>query len=131
MASIRKTLDIAVPAATAWAALRQLDQTHRLFAPVLTDSRIEQDIRTVTFNGGMTVLERIIDVNDEGRRIAYTVIGRGFDHHNASMEILELDAESCRFVWVTDLLPAERAALVQPLVEQGSAALKRNLEAGK
>jgi hypothetical protein len=52
-----------------------------------------------------------------------------FEHHSASMEIVPEGAERCRFVWISDFLPNERMEVVAALVEQGSQALVRNLEA--
>jgi hypothetical protein len=45
------------------------------------------------------------------------------------MEIVPEGAERCRFVWISDFLPNERMEVVAALVEQGSQALVRNLEA--
>jgi hypothetical protein len=129
MASIHSEKRVQVPADRAWAALRDVANPHRLFAGVLTDARIDGDIRTVTFANGMVAKERIIDINDPRRRIAYTVTGDMFEHHSASMRIVPDGPDACRFVWITDLLPDDRVKMVAPLVEQGSQALVRNLEA--
>lgn len=119
---------IAVPAQAAWALLRRVDLAHELFAPVLVDGRMDGEIRTVTFANGLVVRERIVDIDEVRRRIAYTVLDDLFEHHAASMQIVPVDAGSCRFVWITDFLPADKAAMVRPLVEQGSKALVRNIE---
>jgi hypothetical protein len=131
MATIRWEEPVAVPVERAWAALRRVDRAHILFSPVLVDGAMEGDIRTVTFANGRAVRERIITVDEQRRRIAYSVLGDMFEHHSASMEILPVDETSCRFVWISDFLPEERSETVQPLVEQGSRALDRNVEGGK
>jgi len=128
MASIHKETIVRVPADSAWAALRDVAHPDRVFAGVLTDAHIEGDVREVTFADGMVVKERIIDVDDKRRRIAYAVTGDVFEHHSASMEIIPQGANACRFVWITDLLPDDKASVVAPLVDQGSQALVRNLE---
>jgi Polyketide cyclase / dehydrase and lipid transport len=131
MASIWWEEPVAAPADLAWAALRHVGMAHQLFSPVLVDSTVEGDIRTVTFANGLVVRERIIAVDERRRRIAYSVLGGTFDHHSASMQILPIDRASCRFLWVSDFLPHERADTVRPLVEQGSRALARNIEGGR
>ncbi len=129
MASLRWEEIVRIPAGTAWAALRDVGNAHRLFADVLVDGSIEGDIRTVTFANGMVVRERIVAIDEESRRVAYTVIDDIFEHHSASMEIVPDGAERCRFVWISDFLPDDRLEMVAPLVEAGSKALVRNLEA--
>jgi hypothetical protein len=130
MASIHQQTTVEIDADTAWAAIRQVGEAHTLFAPVLTAARLHGDTRTVTFANGMVVRERILDVDDERKRVAYTVLdGAGMAYHHASMQIVEAGAGRSQFVWVTDFLPAELAETLTPLIEQGTRALKRNLEA--
>lgn len=129
MASLVQDVSVAVPAGRAWAALREVGQAHKLFADVLVDGRSDGDIRTVTFAGGQVVTEQIVDV-DEGRmRVAYYVVEGGFSHHSASMQIVPEGEQRCRFVWISDFLPNEASAMVEPLMEAGAQALKHNLEA--
>jgi hypothetical protein len=131
MASIHYEILVDVSATKAWAALRDVGSAHRLFAGVLTDGRLDGDIRTVTFANGMVVRERIVDVDDDGRRMAYTVIDKVFEHHSSSMQIFVAGEGRCRFAWISDILPNERVAMVRPLVEQGCGAMKRVLETTK
>jgi Polyketide cyclase / dehydrase and lipid transport len=128
MASIRSEKLVQVPAEQAWAALRDTANPHRLFAGVLTDASIDDDVRTVTFANGMVARERIVDIDDRRRRMAYSVQDM-FEHHSASMQIYPEGATRCRFVWIADLLPNDKATMVAQLMEQGSQALVHNLEA--
>lgn len=129
MASIRWEEVVRVPAEKAWFALRDVSKPHRLFAGVLVDACMADEIRTVTFANGMIVRERIIDIDENTKRVAYAVIGDLFDHHSASMQIVPEGAGRCRFVWISDFLPGKRREMVAPLVKLGSQALVRNLEA--
>ena len=130
MASIRHEVPVAVSADVAWRAVREVGQAHTLFAPVLVDGQLEGNLRTVTFSNGLVAHERILDVDDAHRRVGYAVLDvPGVEYHHASMEIVPDGAGRCRFVWITDLWPDGPKAAIQPLVEQGSAALKANLEA--
>jgi hypothetical protein len=129
MASIHKQLAVDVGAEQAWAALRLVGEPHKLFAPVLADAKLEGDLRTVTFANGMVVQERILDVDDERRRVAYSAVnGPGMTYHHASMQLLDAGPERCLFVWITDFLPSEIAGTIAPLIEHGAKALKTNLE---
>jgi hypothetical protein len=86
MASIYKQLTVEVDADTAWLALRRVGDAHQLFTPVLVGSRLIDDTRTVTFGNGMVLRERILDVDDERCRVAYTAMDApGMLYHHASM----------------------------------------------
>jgi polyketide cyclase/dehydrase/lipid transport protein len=129
MASIRKEIIVDVGAEPAWEALRRVGQPHTLFAPVLTSSNLDGDVRTVRFANGKVLSERILDVDEEHRRVAYAVVEpQGMTYHHASMEIGMAGPGRCTFIWITDFLPAAAAAGLQPLIDQGADALKRNLE---
>lgn len=129
MGSIHKELIIEASADEAWAALRKVGEAHKLFSPVLVDGHLAGDTRTVTFANGLTVRERIVDVNDERRRVVYSVIeGTPMTHHNAAMQLVEDGDDRCRFIWISDFLPDDFSGTMAPLVEQGSQALKANIE---
>jgi uncharacterized protein YndB with AHSA1/START domain len=128
MASIYKEVLIEASPEDLWAALRDVGNVHHLFRGVLADARLEGDARIVTFAGGQVVRERIIAIDDERHRIAYAVVRDGLAHHNASMQVFADGERRSRFVWVSDFLPDGAEASIRPLVEQGSAAIKRTLE---
>ena len=129
MASLHKQLVINVAPEEAWAALREVGEAYRLFTPVLADSRLDGDVRTARFGNGMIVHERILDVDDQRRRVSYAATDvPGMTYHHASMQILDGGAGRSLFVWITDFVPQDVAGNVAPLIEQGSQALKTNLE---
>ncbi|HJV59688.1 MAG TPA: SRPBCC family protein [Albitalea sp.] len=129
MASIRREIGIARPAASVWDALRDVGALHtRLVAGFVTDCRLEGDSRIVTFANGMSVRELIVDVGDEDKRVAWSAVGGRLTHHNASAQVFPVTADSCRVVWVADLLPNEMAPAIAGMIEQGLAAMKRTLE---
>ena len=128
MASIYKEAVVDARAANLWAALRDVGNVHHLFRGVLTDARLEDGVRLVTFAGGQVVRERLVTIDEERRRVAYAVIRDGLSHHSASMQVFAEGKERSRFVWISDFLPDEMAASIGPLAEQGLAALKRTVE---
>jgi Polyketide cyclase / dehydrase and lipid transport len=130
MASIHQQTSVEVGADRAWAAVRQVGDAHTLFAPVLVEGKLDRDVRTVRFANGMIVRERILDVDDERRRVAYTVLdGPGMTYHHASMQIVDAGPNRSLFIWITDFLPHEIGGDLAPLIDQGAKALKSNLEA--
>ena len=130
MASIHHEVSVAVDVEAAWAALRRVGRAHELFAPVLVGGQLDGDTRIVTFANGMVARERILDVDDQRKRVAYAVVdGPGLAFHHASREVVEDGPGRCRFRWITDFLPQEAGEALTPLIEQGGQALKKNLEA--
>lgn len=129
MASILEQVAVEVEPDEAWAVLRDVGEAHRLFAPVLAEARLDGDIRTVRFANGMTVRERIVAIDDEQHRVAYSAQDvPGLTYHHSSMQIVNAGSGRCLFVWITDFLPKEMEGSLRPLIQQGARALKSNLE---
>ena len=122
MASITKDIPLAVDAATAWAAIRDVGRPHLVFRGVLTDARMDGEDRMVTFANGMVVRERIVDVDDAARRLAYSVVDGPFTHHHATFQVTAEPHGTSRLTWVTDLLPDDVAPMVDGLMDEGAAA---------
>jgi len=131
MASIHKEVLIDAPPAQVWDAIRDVGAVHtRLARGFVVDTRLEGDSRIVTFAGGLVARERIINVDDRSRRLAYSIVeGRPAYHHASIQAHAEGDARS-RVVWIADLLPDDLAGPVGGMMEQGCAAMKQTLEAG-
>ena len=130
MASIRSEIEVAAAAALVWDALRDVGRIHwRLVRGFVTDCRLEGDTRVVKFGNGMTVRERIVDIDDAQRRVVWSVVGAPFTHHNASVQAFAEGADRTRLVWIADLLPDALATQVGAMVDEGLAAMKRTLEA--
>lgn len=129
MASIRREVRIAARPETAWAALRDVGALHHRLAPgFVTDTRLEDGARVVTFGNGMVARELIIDVDDEARRVAWSAVGTAMTHHNASAQVFPDGPGTCRFVWIADLLPDEVAPQIAAMIDQGIAVIKQTLE---
>ena len=79
MASIHREIEVAAALALAWDALRDVGRIHeRLVRGFVTDCRLEGDTRVVTFGNGMTVQERIVDIDDAQHRVAWSAVGAPF-----------------------------------------------------
>ena len=129
MASIRKELIVDASADHVWAALRDIGQVHtRLAREFVIDTRLDGDSRLVTFANGEIVRERIVDIDDRARRLAYAVVDWRTTHHNASFQVMPDGDGRSRLTWITDLLPDSLADLVGGFVDQGCVAIKRTLE---
>ena len=131
MASIQREVLIQADPATVWDALSDVGALHRRLAPgFVTDVRLEEGARVVTFGNGLVVRELIVDIDDKARRLVWSVVGGRMTHHNASAQVLPDGEGGSRFVWIADLLPHELAPGIAELMEQGLAVIKRTLEGG-
>jgi carbon monoxide dehydrogenase subunit G len=130
MASIRKEIAIAARPEDIWDAVRDVGAVHRRLAPgFVVDTRMDGDARIVTFGNGLVARELIVDIGEEARRLAWSVVGGRLTHHNASLQVLPDGDSRSRVVWIADLLPNDLAGTVAGMIEQGMAAMKRTLEA--
>jgi hypothetical protein len=127
MASVIVESELACAPERAWALLADVDNPHKAFAGVLTDARAEEGARVVTFANGMVVREIIVGVDPARRRVAYAVTDGRFSQHSSAMQIVG-DGGHCRFLWSSDFLPDEVAALVEGLMRQGAEAFARIAE---
>jgi hypothetical protein len=127
MATIHREVEIDCSLEKAWVQLRDFGNAAKLFAGVLVDCQEASGQRTVTFNNGHVVQERLVSLDEETCRLAYTVLNGDFTHHNASMQMLPT-AGGVRFVWISDFLPDEATQQVEPLVKAGCQAIKRFLQ---
>lgn len=125
MTSIIMEETIAAAPEKVWAALSDFANAHRPFAGMLSDCTLEgDDVRVATFANGMKVRERLIGVDHERKRIAYSVLD--FAHHNASFEV-RAHGDGSRIVWSCDVFPHQASEQIRPLMQAGLATLKRNL----
>lgn len=131
MASIRKEISIQASSEHVWEAIRQVNAVHQRLAPgFVLDVRRDGDVRVVTFANGAVVRELIVDVDDRARRLAYAVVDSPLQmtHHHATMEVRRDGPAASRIVWIADVFPNAAIERVGPMMEQGSQAMKQNLE---
>jgi len=129
MASIHREIEIAAPADVVWDVFRDVGAVHtRLARQYVVDTTLEGDSRVVTFANGMVARERIVDVDDQRRRLAYAVVeSEQLTHHNASFEVVPDGEGKSRIIWITDLLPNSMAGPITAMVDGGCDAIKKTL----
>ena len=130
MASIRKEIPVGTDPAGAWDAVRDFANVHeRVAAGFVTATRLEGDERIVTFTTGAEARERLVDVDDDRRRLVYTVVESplGLSHHQASVEVLDASDGGSRLVWISDVLPDQVAPIIDGMMTEGAAAIARTL----
>jgi len=129
MASLRKEILLAARAEDVWNAVRDVGALHKRLVPgFVTDTRLEDGARIVTFGNGLVVRELIVDLDDQERRFVWSARGGGLTHHNASVQVFAEGEARTRLVWIADLLPNELAGNIRAMIEQGAAVMKKTLE---
>jgi hypothetical protein len=130
VASIRKETSINARPEDVWEALRDWGALHERLVPgFVVDTRLDGDDRIVTFFNGAVVREVLVDLDDEERRLVWSVVDGPYTHYNAAAQVLDDGDGRARFVWVADLLPDERGATTGEFMERGTRVVKETLEA--
>ncbi len=129
MASIRKEILVDAPPAHCWEALRDVGALHtRLVPGFVTDTRLEEGARIVTFGNGMVARELIVELDDQARRLVWAVVGGSFTHHNASVQVFEDGRGGSVLVWIADFLPDAIAPHIQAMIDHAASVMKPTLE---
>ena len=128
MASIQKDIPIAAPAAAVWDAIRDFGAVHIRVAPgFVTDTKLDGDVRIVSFANGSVAREQLVDCNDDRRRLVYAIRNERLTQHSASIQIIPDGEERCRMIWITDVLPHEIAPYIEQQMELGARAMQNTL----
>ncbi len=129
MATVRKEIRIDARPETVWDALRDVGALHtRLVPGFVTDVRMEEGARIVTFANGIVAREVIVTVDDEARRLVWTIVGGRMTHHNGAAQVFAEGPERSRFVWTTDLLPDPVAPAIDAMMAQAMPIIKAAVE---
>lgn len=131
MASIHKERTIAASPDEVWAALRDWGALHERLVPgFVTDTQLDGDDRIVTFFNGAVARERLVDLDEDARRLVWSIVDGPYTHHNGAAQVFAGDDGTARFVWTADLLPDALAEITGELMERGIETVKQTLEAG-
>ena len=128
MATLREILHLHAPAADVWDAVRDVGEVHRRLVPgFVTDARLEQGARLITFANGLTAREEIVSVDDDLRRLVYAIPRGQFLHYQGTVDV-EDDGAGSRLVWTVDLLPDEYADGIRGMMHQGANVMRATLD---
>ena len=130
MATIRSRLETSSSPEDAWAVIRDVGALHTRLAPgFIADTRLEPGARVVTFVNGMVVREPIVTIDDEARRLVWSAESGRTTHYNASLEVSPRPGGGAVVVWTADFLPDDLKPQLAKLIEAGTQAMKRALDA--
>jgi carbon monoxide dehydrogenase subunit G len=128
VATLRETLHLRAPAAAVWDAVRDVGQVHRRLVPgFVTEARLEEGARVLTFANGVTAREEIVAVDDDARRLVYAIPRGRFLHYQGTVEVGD-DGAGSRLVWTIDLLPDEYSDGIRAMMRQGADVMRATLD---
>ncbi|WP_407168348.1 SRPBCC family protein [Bradyrhizobium sp. ORS 111] len=129
MASIHKDIPIDAPADHVWDALRDFGALHtRLVPGFVTDTKLDGDVRIVSFANGTMARETLVDRDDGRRRLVYAITSERLKQHSASVQVFAEGDGRCRVVWIADVLPHEIAPYMDAQMDLGAAAMQTALK---
>jgi hypothetical protein len=129
MATIRREVLVDASPEHVWDAVRDVGALHLRLAPgFVTDVRLEPGARVVTFGDGSVARELIVSVDDQARRLVWSVVGGPMTHHNGAVQVFAHGGSGSRFVWTADLLPDELAPRIASLMDQAMPVIQETLE---
>jgi len=127
MASIHKDIPIEAPAHEVWDAVRDFGALHtRLVPGFVLDTKLDGDVRIVSFANGTVAREQMVDCDDERRRLVYAIAGERLKQHSASVQVVADGETRCRMLWTTDVLPHEIAPYISEQMDRGARAVQEN-----
>jgi hypothetical protein len=133
MTTVTRSTAIAASADRCWDALRDFGAIDKRLAVgfIIKTQLISNDVREVSLANGVVLKERLVGLDDDAMRLAYTVIDDqvGITHHNGSVQIIPgADSAHCTILWITDILPDGLSDLVGALMDSALPAIKQTLE---
>jgi hypothetical protein len=129
MARIHEEILIDAEPADVWAALSDWGAVHEKLVPgFVVDTQLDGEDRIVTFGNGVVVREVLLDLDEQARRLAWTIVDERYSHHTGCAQVFPAGAGRTRFVWIAYVLPEQTAATTAAMMAQGTRIVKQTLE---
>jgi hypothetical protein len=129
MASIYREFTVEEDPNIVWSAIRDVGAVHqRLARGFVVDTQLEDDVRTVSFKNGAIAKERILGIDSQNKRMAYTILSDKLEHHSASFQVFAETNRQTRIVWTADILPNEMENYISEMTDRAIEAMKGTLE---
>src|SRR4029079_16319420 len=113
MATIAVEVTTAAAPSLVWDAIRDIGALHtRLVPGFVVATELVPGGRRVTFGHGLVVVQPLISLNDDTRRLAWTAQSAGsggLTHYNGVVQVFPREVGGSRVVWTADVLLAEEA----------------------
>jgi len=128
MATIHREFEITATPDAAWKALRDVGRVNELIT-FLGEVTVDGDRRTCSLGEQGVLDELIVSVDDERRRLAYSIRASpfNFEYHHASMQVVPGEGPGARFVWTSDVKPDEAVPALSEAIDGAVESFRRTL----
>jgi polyketide cyclase/dehydrase/lipid transport protein len=130
MSSVAVEISTEASPAAVWDAIRDIGALHtRLVPGFVVATELVAGGRRVTFGSGKVVVEPIVSLNDDLRRLVWTTQGNslGLAHYNGAVQVYPREIGGSRVVWTVDVLPDEAAVPIGAMMREGAIAMNTAL----
>jgi hypothetical protein len=126
--TIRHEVRIGRPAADVWVLAGDPSRLHHWF-PGIVDCTVDGTSRTIVTGTGVEMSEQILVCDDTQRRFQYRLDLPIITHHRGTIDVIDLDDETCLVVYATECDPRTMALVIGGGTAGALAELKQQMEA--
>ncbi|WP_372736926.1 SRPBCC family protein [Nocardioides sp.] len=130
MATINLKSNLEVAPDELWARVKNVGAVSDLLN-VITESSLDGDKRHCTMADGGLLEETILSVDEDHRRVAYTITSGPFpvEAHASSMQVSAAGDGKSTLQWITDIKPDELAGALGPMLTAEMGQLEQHYNA--
>jgi Polyketide cyclase / dehydrase and lipid transport len=125
--TIRHEIRIRRPAADVWALAGDATKLHHWF-PGIVNCTVDGTTRIITTGTGIPMLEEILVCDNTQRRFQYRLNIPIIKHHRGTIDVIDLDDNTCLVVYSTECDPRTMALVIGGGTAGALAELKRQME---
>ena len=111
MAKVSMSVDLGVPANKVWDMIGLFQGIHD-WHPAIERTEIEGEgkgsLRTLHLVGGGEIVERLEQLDDEGKKYNYSILSSPLPvaNYNATISLSESDDGTCKMQWESEFMPS-------------------------
>ena len=128
MASGKSEVSIATKPENVWALIRDYGGI-AVYMPGIESCTVDGDVRTLKMMG-IEIKEQLRDLDDDARRLSYSVVASPMDNlvsHDATIAV-DAEGDGTHVTWSVDVVPDELLPIFQGAYDNAVTALKNKFE---
>jgi hypothetical protein len=129
MATLRREIRIHRPAADVWKVVGRPEILH-LWFPGVASCTVDGNVRVITLRSGIPMPEEIVTNDSIQRRFQYRITSPLFRQHLATIDVIDLEDDTCVVVYSTDADPAVMALVIGGATTGALEELRQQFESG-